>query len=513
VLKILFLLIFQSALCFGETHEYGEYPKYLGPILSFEGLSEVLLDPKTNLKSVEDTLAWIQKTYPDQLRYFTLMRKSESLQGAEAVFPRAIVYGPTSKFIFTFNGHSKQEGFQKIEIIQFREINPETLTGSSWEFREIDFAKRDRNGRPFISAANPPKCLQCHGTTPRPLWEPYETWPGAYGQNDDAIVNLEEKYPGAPMGSLWDELAAERWDFIKFADAFSTHPRYQFLKPLTPSAEENVEDFFSSPFAPRSKFSNYNLRPNLRLTKTLGALHATRLLSLMRERAEDFEKWEAALLGSLMDCGKYEYLKETFVKVFRLAQEQSHLIYPHKPEWNATGLGTLSEKYFPDLVFAIVKRLGLEPDEFTLSRKKRGWSYFLGKEYLQEHLLDDLIPHLSKKYSKLEGYKSPRANVDLSVFCTEIQTLIEQQLFTHSFSAHDTLEDTAQETVKMCLSCHSGEVAGIPALPLNSPSSLTGRQKDLIKKRVLAVGTALQMPPKRPLNFREAQALFEYLGI
>jgi len=88
---------------------------------------------------VEDFLDWVKIKDPSQLSWFTLMRKTESSQGATPTDPRAIVFGPTAKFIFTFNGAPTSKGYQEIEMIFFREI-PQ----ARWEMRKLSFSPQDK---------------------------------------------------------------------------------------------------------------------------------------------------------------------------------------------------------------------------------------------------------------------------------------------------------------------------------------------------------------------------------
>ena len=51
------------------------------------------------------------------------------------------------------------------------------------------FATNDEGRRiPVFSELNPPACRDCHGDDPRPIWDAYPVWPGAYGEVDDAAT-------------------------------------------------------------------------------------------------------------------------------------------------------------------------------------------------------------------------------------------------------------------------------------------------------------------------------------
>lgn len=160
------------------------YTRNAVPLDQEYSLEKLLLDIQTkDLTTIEDVVAQLPKHMAD--KNYVLMYRSRSLQEATPESPRAIVYTPTASFVMTFNGGQKnQKGHNTIELIQFRQ---ET---QSFEFRELTF---DETNRPQLSEANPKKCLACHQSPsrktidPRPNWEPYNIWIGAFGSNNSAI--------------------------------------------------------------------------------------------------------------------------------------------------------------------------------------------------------------------------------------------------------------------------------------------------------------------------------------
>ncbi len=74
---------------------------------------------------------------------------------------------------------------RQLEIIQYRKDQ------RAFEFRTIDFQE---DGSPAVfSEKNPVLCLTCHRKDPRPNWEHYSIWPGAYGEEDDRLISREER--------------------------------------------------------------------------------------------------------------------------------------------------------------------------------------------------------------------------------------------------------------------------------------------------------------------------------
>lgn len=96
-----------------------------------------------NAVTLEQALELVPR---DFYKNYVLVYRSRSLQDSNPLFPRAIVFGKSARFIMAFNGHKKQKGYNALEIIQFRE------KAHRWEFREILF----QEGKvPTFSEANP----------------------------------------------------------------------------------------------------------------------------------------------------------------------------------------------------------------------------------------------------------------------------------------------------------------------------------------------------------------------
>ena len=240
------------------------------------------IEADTKIQSIEEALKLVPKRFYDN---HVLVYRSRSLQDASFLFPRAIAFGESGKFILTFNGNERQRGFNKLEMIQFREST------NRFEFREITF---QLGKPPFFSEANPKKCLECHqspqrtNVDPRPNWEPYNFWPGVYGSVDEEIrpvlkegyekfLRNEISYLPSPMERflkqdmfLVDEQAQEQIMLRKFQEQIQTvNERYKMLPA-------------------------YHLRNPLSLTKITAILNFRRIARIAREE-----------LGSLYDTYKY----------------------------------------------------------------------------------------------------------------------------------------------------------------------------------------------------------------
>ena len=149
-------------------------PAQLINIKSFKDL-ETLLQAKP-IKTIDDLLTHLPEKYKNG---HTLIYNTQAL-GQKLVSPerpRILFFGTSGEFMMTVNSHPsggtpKPGEIEKIETIEF--------AGDRTYLREIEF---DGLNSPLSKTieVNSPKCLTCHGSDPRGLWDPYNMWPGVYG--------------------------------------------------------------------------------------------------------------------------------------------------------------------------------------------------------------------------------------------------------------------------------------------------------------------------------------------
>lgn len=139
--------------------------------ITYEWLEQLI---KTeNLSSVQ---AVIEKLPDGYKKNFVLMRSSASIQGATLENPRVIMFGKTARLMMTFNGHPKERGFDRLEMIEF---NDQT---KKFDFKFIAF----KNGVKF-SPPNNRKCIACHSAYQVPIWTNTNYMPGAYGTEENRL--------------------------------------------------------------------------------------------------------------------------------------------------------------------------------------------------------------------------------------------------------------------------------------------------------------------------------------
>jgi hypothetical protein len=225
------------------------------PAWTYENLTQLI--QSENIQSIEQLLPRL----PEDLRAnYILMHESRSLQGASPQNPRVILFGNDARLTCAFNGDAKQIGFDSIECFQFRD--------RAFDFRQIQFPTPENGLKQVVfSKANQStdgktSCTGCHREDPRPNWDGYDRWPGAFGSRDDRVNGSFE---------LENELKA-------FNSKRDQHPRYRWLKSV------------SAPTAPYLNDLKVSSRPNLRFTSLTNRMNAWRLLRLMEANTQRWQR-------------------------------------------------------------------------------------------------------------------------------------------------------------------------------------------------------------------------------
>jgi hypothetical protein len=203
------------------------------------------------LTSVEAVLPLL----PADLRSsYVLVHDSRSVQSASYASPRAILFGMDAHLTCAFAGDPAQPGFDSLECFQFRE------TSRTFDFRQIRFPTSS-NGLTQVafSASNQStdgkiQCTSCHGADPRPNWDAYSTWPGAYGADDD-------------------ELGDDSVHYAAFVRTRSSDPRYRWLVQGPDATDPYMAD--------HNGIAN---RPNLRFSDACGRMNAVRATRILGKK-------------------------------------------------------------------------------------------------------------------------------------------------------------------------------------------------------------------------------------
>jgi cytochrome c553 len=220
-----------------------------------------------DIGSVEQLLAALPA--PQRARY-ALVFNSRSLQGATPELPRVILFGPDARLILTFNGSPAQRGFRVVETMEFDDA------GKEFRLRELVFPERAAGADQVqVSEVNPTHCARCHGAPPRPVWDSFPLWPGAYGERYGARLT-----------------ARERAGLAAFLALQPTHPRYRQLLGVQRFADP--ETFHPSAVGQYGALAQEP--PNAELGTALSRLQSQAIVrELVRQPA--FASYQYALLG------------------------------------------------------------------------------------------------------------------------------------------------------------------------------------------------------------------------
>lgn len=458
--------------------------------MSFEKL--VALIDEQQITTIESVLERLPKHMLD-LNY-VVMYRSRSLQEASPVAPRVITYTPTARFVLTFNGGDPRHfGAQTLELMQFRDSE------KRFEFREIVFNK---NGAPVISDANPGKCLECHQSPsrldvdPRPNWEPYNTWLGAFGSDNGSLKTtplLEDRrhrLRSTDMDVMLEQ-AREFEIFKEYVDNIApTHPRYKYLRRL-------------------------NLKATTALTEHLGILNFNRIVRLMLAEKEIFEIYKEFIANRLYCYGADH-------ENYPVVEWHKSFEYPQYFDFE-------QDKYIlftstQSLITQLYEPLGVDTSDWSTDFGSGGRFSFSGRfgvPSVSKYILRELLVQNSPDFANLER-----------MACAELQrvsALKLNQSFDEGFQERIRSErlrapTDGKQIFQRCIQCHVSDLqAWIPALPfsdekalgakLHEPYSRRGTLLDEIAYRTSEMATnAEQMPRRGRLSAQERDALMEYLG-
>jgi hypothetical protein len=119
----------------------------------------------------------------------------------------ALAYGPCPGVPLKANRKSD-------EVLEFWGVQP---ASRSIELREVYLPGRNApsSSRVEISEPNPERCLKCHGEDPRPLIQPYNTWPFWIGSLSRSHFDIIQ------VGSPEEEIATQIYRKVKSDPAFA----------------------------------------------------------------------------------------------------------------------------------------------------------------------------------------------------------------------------------------------------------------------------------------------------
>jgi hypothetical protein len=468
------------------------YVRNAVPLDQEYSLEKLLTDIQNkNLNTIEEVIAQLPKHMTD--KNYVLMYRSRSLQEATPESPRAIVYTPTASFILTFNGgHKKQKGYNSLEMIQFRKDT------QSFEFRELSFHE---NSSPQLSEANPRKCLACHQSPsrktvdPRPNWDPYNIWIGAFGSNSSDIHRKPLKETlGAKILPQDREALAEQAKEAQFFKKYSQeiapqHPRFSLLGEL-------------------------NLHATTDLTQHLQVWNLLRVQRLVSQESSVISLYKE-IYAATMKCKIRKDVIASSPALRWHVTSRPKKYFDYSPFENFESVSSALTLLFEPLGvdtsdwsmdfgnggrFAFYERFGTPANTQKIGR----WAWeqaFPGAAQLQSmscnELLSTGLKNIDGAFQKGEQLKMQMANRSPLA--------------------------SGREILNRCMSCHVNALDPLaPSIPLDQPQLMA----PLLKKQISSRGSLLediayrtsdmathkeQMPPTRRLSVEERAALLEEL--
>lgn len=255
-MKLVLILAFTSAQLFAS--------------LNYENLQAYL--EQKDIRSIESLLQNMKSSNDDYMKSFlsnyVLMYGSRSLQDSSFSNPRVITYSDNFDFVFSFNGDPNHRGFNSLEVMQFDNSQ------RKFEMFSVTF---DGENKPVFSEKNPPLCLSCHTNDPRPNWEAYPFWPGAYGSEDDRTFM---SYSLEHLDSY--KSLSEFIEYSAFESNSNSHDRYKHLVPISKEVNESMR---------------LKTRPNLSFTIQVNKNNMKRVSRKLRQQ-ENSIAFKYAILGA-----------------------------------------------------------------------------------------------------------------------------------------------------------------------------------------------------------------------
>ena len=450
--------------------------------LDFSTLQEVITTHE--LTTVEDTLEYLKEYYPEFFVNYILMYHSRSLQSSSFENPRALLFDRSGYFVFSFNGNSHQRGFRSLEIMQFL---PEQ---KRFEFREISFSQSGQE-LPKFSEANPAKCMACHQShfrqknDPRPNWEPYNIWPGAFGSiNGDVpgskytLKDAIEKGLDPEMVELSKQEEPQLKNFLE--NIRPNHPRYKFLAPEFKS--KHTTQFTEIIAAPNSLRAG---RQIAEMNQTLYKYLKYPLLGLFQCQQlmvtdEQFQ-W---LQDSLQEIGRFTSIKKTpygsystrYLDEFKSSTISDGLIFLLEP----FGVSTQdwSMDFQTDGLLAFSERFGVPG--FPAKTAKMGYRAAVGN------------------WEDEEGRKGLSCNVIGERAHAALQELFTGVDFESLMVSRDqSFEIQNQPLINRCIKCHESGDKDVPYIPFSDEAllSLVLHQGALYAPRTILEDIKFRMGP------------------
>jgi hypothetical protein len=475
--------------------------------ITVEEIVRLIKDGKAS--TVEELLSQL----PIEVRSnLALVYESGSLQKGSYQNPRAILFTLNGHLALTFNGHSQHQGFNRVEIMQWR---PDKKI---FDFYEINFEHRS----PEISE-NPQQCFACHGGKDdprlrRPIWDSYQVWPQMYDSAEDLFAT---QFDNAEQKQV--RVNRETTEWRKFAHLAKTHPRYKYL---------NLDEF------------EFNLSKTL--NHGVNARHSTRLMRLNLERManyisqqSNYKNFEPAITAALIQCRDLESffpeqmkvglsLEDTYrqVQAYQNAEiaKQFDLLMQfvadEELKYNQSDYQRPQNRYESTqqdtALQYVLEKMGLDLSQFSMSRTQAmglvDKSYmFDGFQFSVSDMIHFIAP--SRDFTAIDKEK----------VCGELKKISLERLQEFKPKGQKKLKSNGPELIKVqCAGCHEQNKMGTKPYAISFvneeafKNELKNQDFRLLKdmKRRIAdnASVEIKMPPTHDLNEEDRQMILDYIS-
>lgn len=489
--------------------------------VTYDSLKRLIIE--NNVVSIEELLPLLPESFRS---HYALMFNSRSLQEASYGDPRVILYGPEAKLVVTFNGQAGQRGFNALETMEFDDAT------KTFRFHEVTFpgrstARGESASRIGFSDSNPDQCLKCHGRPPRPIWDTYPLWPGAYGERDH--FSLSKK---------------EREGLAEFLRNQPSHPRNRHL--IDPKLFLERDNLLARS-ATRYDGSD-SMDPNSELNALLSRLNF-RAIAAEVGHASGFGVYQYALLAALQpECGGIEdflpeKIRSSYTRSYdafaadtdRINRDQDHLKLlrtlggspADNPLPMSTAAGGAAAAKFRYLV---EQGLRISTDQWSPALEKATYDFSTAGLSIMD-LRPYLLEEVSRRDDRVRDLSATSASS--SRFCSYLKTRSLRALAgvpTPPVAVHGVPKTVAvaeksgpstfpgHPLLQRCIACHEGGVG--PALVFSNQATLArelrerrysrGHLLDEILFRLSPEAGARRMPVGLNISEDERKSLERY---
>lgn len=456
----------------------------------------------------EQFLDYLLSEVPSLKRNFVLLHHSSSLQQASFEHPRIMMFD--GGMVFAVSEHPGN-GEKRVEIL---ETNPADYSIS---MREIVFAAGGVRFNP-----KPQACVACHGQPAKPLWDPYDFWPNAFGSSVGSYSTTAERdFYQALLTKAPQSPTLSRLQMLPKIDLGGSEENTAFTQYIH---QINIGRWMNEALKGRDLESI-----RYPLLTVLGGCFSEYPLPSFPERREKL----LATFRKLPSADRIEQLDRMFADIgaararFKKYQDGLLLNYMPNPTYimrtdHERLIGEVSDlamiRWLLDLagVNAANISTSLIANDYLIGTPS---AFFLDMLNVLFEVRPDLFQDIALGTQNLGTGRSSWLAVDCDQLkeksLSAVRADFSPAVWRNSRSIH-----REQPVISRCAKCHTeGANPLAPPIPFEDASRLAQRIRDLqdrlgekILERIQARDTR-QMPPGQPLSDEEMNAMKEFIGV